>query len=85
MGLHIRSPPFRAGGRTFDVVEFSDDGLILSAEGIMIRTIQTAGEQVDLNKVLPQPVMGESIPKLRAACQAFRQWWRLFRTVRGDS
>src|SRR5450432_2853327 len=72
-------------GQTFDVVGFSDNGLVLSAEGIMIGTIQTVGEPVDLNKVLPQPVMGESIPKLRAACQAFRQWWGLFRTVRGDS
>jgi hypothetical protein len=85
MGLNIRSPPFRAGGLTFDVVEFSDDGLVLSAEGIMVGTIQTVGEPVNLNKALPQPVMGRSIPKLRAACQAFRRWWGLFRTVRGDS
>ncbi len=85
MGLHIRSPPFRAGGDTIAITEFLEDGLVLRVEGIMIGTVKTVGIAVDLNKVLSQPVTGASIPKLRAACQAFRQWWSLFRTVRGDS
>jgi hypothetical protein len=82
MGLCIHTPAFKAAGETLAISVFSEDGLVLSVKRIMIGVIQTIGIAFNLNMVLPRPAVGESMPKLRAACQAFQQWWSLFRTVR---
>jgi hypothetical protein len=83
MDLGIRTPAFKAAGQTLAETEFPEDGAVLKARGFKIDTISTVGMALNLNQVPVNPTIPESKMKLLMTCQAFQDWWKIFREARG--
>src|SRR5438045_7232517 len=82
MGLHIRGKNhnWSAGGKIPANATFPVDGRTLHVRGIVLDTVETLGQPLNLNEIENQEQA-----KRQATCEIFLQWWNLYSQLCGPS
>jgi hypothetical protein len=73
-----------AGGYIPAKATFSNDGLVLYAEGIVLDKVESLGLPLNLNEINKRPYLPQEKAKLRAICETFLQYWTLYSQIRGQ-